>query len=67
MECESFFVYNLSHHYPVQQSKIPFGTRWAVDVDETTRYEFHRSFLQQLSTAVRRTGGRSRVSTTSTT
>ena len=48
MECESFFVYNLSHHYPVQQSKIPFGTRWAVDVDETTRYEFHRSFLQQL-------------------
>lgn len=48
MECESFFVYNLSHHYPVQQSKIPFGTRWAVDVDETTRYEFHRSFLQHL-------------------
>src|SRR3954471_12815408 len=48
MECESFYVYNLSHHYPIQQSQIPFGTKWAVDVDERTKYEFHRSFLQQL-------------------
>jgi hypothetical protein len=48
MECESFYVYNLSHHYPIQESQIPFGTKWAVDVDERTKYEFHRSFLQQL-------------------
>jgi Sulfotransferase family len=48
MECESFYVYNLSHHYPIQESQIPFGTKWAVDVEEQTRYEFHRSFLQQL-------------------
>jgi hypothetical protein len=48
MECESFFVYNLSYHYPIQESQIPFGTKWAVDVDERTKYEFHRSFLQQL-------------------
>jgi Sulfotransferase family len=48
MECESFFVYNLSHHYPIQQSQIPYGTPWAVDTDDRTRYEFHRWFLQQL-------------------
>jgi Sulfotransferase family len=48
MECESFFIYNLSHHYPIQESQIPFGTKWAVDVDERTKYEFHKSFLQQL-------------------
>ena len=48
MECESFYVYNLSHHYPIQESKIPYGTPWAVDVDEKSKYEFHRWFLQQL-------------------
>src|SRR3954452_904164 len=48
MECESWLIYNLSYHYPIQESKIPFGTKWAVDVDERTKYEFHRSFLQQL-------------------
>ena len=48
MECESFLVYNLSHHYPIQESQIPYGTPWAVDTDARTRYEFHRWFLQQL-------------------
>lgn len=48
MECEAFLIYNLSHHYPIQESKIPFGRSWAVDLGEHSRYDFHRWFLQQL-------------------
>ena len=48
MECESFLIYNLSHHYPIQESKIPYGGNWAVDLGEYSRYEFHQWFLQQL-------------------
>jgi hypothetical protein len=48
MECESFLVYDLRNHYPIQLSKIPFGKPWVVGGDETERFQFHRGFLQQL-------------------
>jgi len=48
MECESFFVYDLSYCYPIQLSKIPFGVGWSATKDEVAKYRFHRWFLQQL-------------------
>jgi Sulfotransferase family len=48
MECESFLVYDLRNHYPIQLSKIPFGRPWVVGGDEIGRFRFHRWFLQQL-------------------
>jgi hypothetical protein len=48
MECESFFVYDLSYCYPIQLSKIPFGVSWSTTRDEVEKYRFHRWFLQQL-------------------
>ena len=48
MECESFLVYDLRNHYPIQLSKIPYGRPWVAAGDETGRFRFHRWFLQQL-------------------
>jgi hypothetical protein len=48
MECESFFVYDLSYCYPIQLSKIPFGVGWSATGDELAKYRFHKAFLQQL-------------------
>ncbi|GAA2409557.1 sulfotransferase [Actinomadura vinacea] len=49
MECEGFLVYDLRNHYPIQLSKIPYGTSWVADRDDdVVRYEFHRWFLKHL-------------------
>ena len=43
MECESFFVYDLSYCYPIQLSKIPFGVGWSATGDELAKYRFHKA------------------------
>jgi hypothetical protein len=48
MECESFFVYDLTYCYPIQLSSIPFGISWSRTSDEVAKYRFHRWFLQHL-------------------